>query len=63
MQEYNSGSKADRLCLGTVKLNLAEYVDASFESEEGVARRYLMQDSRINSTLKVSCSAAQKRRH
>ena len=42
-----------------LKINLAEYVDASEaigeDDEEGVCRRYLMQDSKINSTLKVSC--------
>lgn len=42
--------------LGEVNLNLAEYVDASDgegETGEGVCRRYLMQESKINSTLKV----------
>jgi hypothetical protein len=35
---------------------LAEYVDESEmgpDGEEGVTRRYLMQDSKINSTLKI----------
>ncbi|KAL1302049.1 hypothetical protein AAFC00_002494 [Neodothiora populina] len=57
LQEYSSGGKGERLNLGNIKLNLAEYVDASEQSqgseEEGVTRRYLMQDSKINSTLKV----------
>jgi hypothetical protein len=53
--EVSSGGKGERLTLGTVRLNLAEYVEASEqEGEDGVCRRYLMQDSKINSTLKVS---------
>jgi hypothetical protein len=39
-----------------VTLNLAEYVDESEmgpDGEEGVTRRYLMQESKINSTLKI----------
>lgn len=48
------GGKGERIRMGTVRLNLAEYVEASEqEGEEGVCRRYLMQDSKINSTLKV----------
>lgn len=55
VQEYSSGSRAERITLGHVKLNLAEYVEpSSSDSEDGViSRRYLMQDSKINSTLKV----------
>jgi hypothetical protein len=54
MHEVGSGIKGERLVLGMIKLNLAEYVEASEqEGEEGVCRRYLMQDSKINSTLKV----------
>ena len=52
-QEYASGPRAERIALGHVKVNLAEYIDASYDSDEGVVRRYLMQDSKINSTLKV----------
>lgn len=59
LQEYSSGGKGERLALGNIKLNLAEYVDASEHShskeDEGITRRYLMQDSKINSTLKVRC--------
>jgi hypothetical protein len=40
------------MLLGNIKLNLAEYVDRS-DDEEGITRRYLMQDSKINSTLKI----------
>jgi len=59
VQEYSGGGKGERITLGTVKLNLAEYVEQSemnrVEGEEpGVTRRYLMQNSKINSTLKVS---------
>jgi hypothetical protein len=64
-QEYGSGGKNERITLGKLKLNLAEYVEASEQSPgppgspghapevEGVVRRYLMQDSKINSTLKI----------
>lgn len=57
IQEYSSSGKGERITLGNIKLNLAEYVDTNdhgHDSEEGVTRRYLMQDSKINSTLKVS---------
>ena len=36
-----------------MKLNLAEYAGGSDDGEEAVTRRYLMQESKINSTLKV----------
>ncbi|KAI4716030.1 hypothetical protein E4T48_07786 [Aureobasidium sp. EXF-10727] len=57
IQEYSSAGKGERIILGNIKLNLAEYVDTNdqgHDSDEGVTRRYLMQDSKINSTLKVS---------
>lgn len=55
LHEVISGEKDERIALGSIKLNLAEYVWASEqEGEEAVFRRYLMQDSKINSTLKVS---------
>ena len=53
LQEYSSTARGERIVLGNVKLNLAEYVDCAEEGEEGVTRRYLMQESKINSTLKV----------
>jgi hypothetical protein len=54
VQEYSSGSRGDRIQLGNVRLNLAEYVDRTDEEEdEGITRRYLMQESKINSTLKI----------
>ncbi|KAF1971912.1 hypothetical protein BU23DRAFT_508980 [Bimuria novae-zelandiae CBS 107.79] len=60
IQEYMGGGKGERITLGNVKLNLAEYVEQSeltrtADGEEpGVTRRYLMQNSKINSTLKIS---------
>lgn len=58
VQEYASSGRGERITLGHVKLNLAEYVEqselAAAESDEpGVTRRYLMQNSKINSTLKL----------
>ncbi|KLJ10352.1 hypothetical protein EMPG_14261 [Blastomyces silverae] len=52
IQEFSTGSRGDRQLLGNVRLNLAEYVEKN-EDGEGVTRRYLMQDSKINGTLKV----------
>lgn len=56
-QEYHSGaSRGDTVTLGHVRLNLAEFVVEGGGEEgerEGVTRRYLMQASKINSTLKV----------
>ena len=49
-QEY---SGRERIMLGTVTLNLAEYAGVEKET-----RRYLMQDSKINSTLKVALELA-----
>lgn len=55
LQEYSSGARGERIELGNVRLNLAEYVDSSeLDGEDGICRRYLMQDSKINSTLKVT---------
>ncbi|KAF2275452.1 uncharacterized protein EI97DRAFT_379552 [Westerdykella ornata] len=58
LQEYAGGGREERIVLGRVKLNLAEYVEQSEFSgssgeEPGITRRYLMQDSKINSTLKI----------
>jgi hypothetical protein len=59
LQEYSrGGGRSERITLGTVKLNLAEYVEQSEMvvvpgEDPGVTRRYLMQDSKINSTLKL----------
>ncbi|KAF5016677.1 hypothetical protein F66182_11568, partial [Fusarium sp. NRRL 66182] len=38
LQEFSSGSRGDRITLGNIKLNLAEYVDRS-EDENGIVRR------------------------
>ena len=54
LQEYSSGARGERIILGTIKLNLAEFVDTGEEGGESVVRRYLMQESKINSTLKAS---------
>jgi hypothetical protein len=56
VQDYSSGGRGEKITLGHVALNLAEYVDESDmgpDAEEGVTRRYLMQESKINSTLKI----------
>lgn len=53
LQEYSSGARPERIVLGHIKLNLAEYVEGSDNGEDGVTRRYLMQESKINSTMKV----------
>lgn len=52
IQEFTSGHNGEKSLLGRVKLNLAEYVDKS-DDEDGIMRRYLMHDSKINSTLKL----------
>ncbi|KAK3117371.1 hypothetical protein LTR53_001361 [Teratosphaeriaceae sp. CCFEE 6253] len=65
VQEYSAGGRAGRLVLGEVRLNLAEYCQGDdalptspggtggARREEGITRRYLMQESKINSTLKL----------
>jgi hypothetical protein len=58
LQEYSSGGRGERITLGLIKLNLAEYVDVGHQHDQhdadtGITRRYLMQESKINSTLKV----------
>lgn len=53
LQDYSTGGRGDRIHLGNVKLNLAEYVNRNDEDEDGITRRYLMQDSKINSTLRI----------
>lgn len=58
VQEFGSSSHADRNLLGKIKLNLAEYVD-KVEEDEGVVRRYLMFESKVNSTLKIGVAMRQ----
>lgn len=64
LQEYSASGRGERIELGNVRLNLAEYVDAADPGspgprdgesgdDGGIVRRYLMQDSKINSTLKL----------
>ncbi|KAF2758097.1 hypothetical protein EJ05DRAFT_500615 [Pseudovirgaria hyperparasitica] len=56
VQEYGGTGRGERITLGNVRLNLAEYIEPSeqeVDAEEGVVRRYLMQDSKINSTVKI----------
>lgn len=63
VQEYSSGGRGERITLGNVRLNLAEYVEQSEMvkdgEEQGITRRYLMQDSKINSTLKIGINMKQ----
>ena len=56
LQEYSPGTRAERIVLGNVRLNLSEYCenDSGGSADEEITRRYLMQESKINSTLKVS---------
>ncbi|KAL2826863.1 mitochondrial inner-membrane-bound regulator-domain-containing protein [Aspergillus cavernicola] len=58
VQEFSSGGHIEKNLLGRVKLNLCEYVDKS-DDDEGIVRRYLMQDSKINSTLKIGIAVQQ----
>ena len=69
-QEYHQTGRGGRVILGSVKLNLAEYTqlpelsaseqDPQDDNEDGsITRRYLLQDSKINSTLKVGIKMKQ----
>ncbi|OAL30089.1 hypothetical protein AYO20_08892 [Fonsecaea nubica] len=64
LQEFHEGGRGGRVHLGNVKLNLAEYTrlpdlppadrDPQDEADDGsITRRYLLQDSKVNSTLKI----------
>ena len=61
VQDYSAGGRGEKITLGKVQLNLSEYVEESesADGEEGVVRRYLMQDSKINSTLKIGIAMKQ----
>lgn len=61
IHDYPFGASRERIILGIVSLNLSEYVEAQDGSseEEGITRRYLMHESKINSTLKISISMMQ----
>lgn len=56
IQEFHSS--LEKNTLGKIKLNLAEYVD-KVEEDEGVVRRYLMFDSKVNSTVKIGIAMRQ----
>jgi hypothetical protein len=68
VQDFHEGGRGGRVHLGNVKLNLAEYArlpeDAITENEDegdegGITRRYLLQDSKVNSTLKIGIKMKQ----
>lgn len=67
LQEYHDRGRGGRVHLGNVKLNLAEYTNAAelnvhdpMESDDGmITRRYLMQDSKVNATLKIGIAMKQ----
>lgn len=60
VQDYSSGGRGEKITLGNVSLNLSEYVEMQGEDgEDGITRRYLMQESKINSTLKIGISMHQ----
>lgn len=61
VQEYASGGRGEKITLGHLAINLAEYVEGSEGEggEEGITRRYLMQDSKINSTLRITIAMRQ----
>ncbi|KAJ4517873.1 hypothetical protein HRR80_005181 [Exophiala dermatitidis] len=70
IQEFHEGGRGgSRVHLGNVKLNLAEYArppeDAADrnpqdEGDDGaITRRYLLQDSKVNSTLKIGIKMKQ----
>ncbi|KAK4864482.1 hypothetical protein LT330_009745 [Penicillium expansum] len=58
IQEYTSSPMSEKGVLGKIKLNLAEYVDKSDE-DEGIIRRYLMHESKVNSTVKIGIAMRQ----
>lgn len=57
-QEFHSSPINEKHVLGKIKLNLAEYVD-KVDEDEGVVRRYLMSDCKVNSTLKIGIAMRQ----
>lgn len=67
VQEYHEAGRGGRVHLGNVTLNLAEYTNANElgiedepEAENGmITRRYLMQDSKVNATLRVGIGMRQ----
>ncbi|ELR07975.1 hypothetical protein VC83_00041 [Pseudogymnoascus destructans] len=59
MQDYNGGARGEKITIGRVRLNLAEYADIHYEVGQVMVRRYLMQDSKINSTVKIGLGMSQ----
>lgn len=57
-QEFHSSPANEKHVLGKIKLNLAEYVD-KVDEDEGVVRRYLMADCKVNSTVKIGIAMRQ----
>ncbi|CAG8888178.1 unnamed protein product [Penicillium egyptiacum] len=58
IQEYTSLPMSEKSVLGKIKLNLAEYVEKT-EEDDGVIRRYLMHESKVNSTVKIGIAMRQ----
>ncbi|KAF3394288.1 hypothetical protein F1880_005181 [Penicillium rolfsii] len=58
IQEFHSSPANEKNLLGKIKLNLAEYVD-KVDDDEGVVRRYLMSDCKVNSTVKIGIAMRQ----
>lgn len=70
VQEYHQSARGGRVVLGNVKLNLSEYTqlpelntrerDPQDDGDDGsITRRYLLQESKINSTLKIGIKMKQ----
>lgn len=65
LQEYHDGGRGGRVHLGNVIINLAEYANAAEsnvddEAENGmITRRHLMQDSKVNATLRIGIAMKQ----
>ncbi|OBT68511.1 hypothetical protein VE03_02870 [Pseudogymnoascus sp. 23342-1-I1] len=59
IQDYNGGARGEKITIGRVRLNLAEYADIHDEEGQVMVRRYLMQDSKINSTVKIGLGMSQ----
>lgn len=69
LQEYHDGRRGGRVHLGNVKLNLAEYTNApepavddpdpNGDGTSMITRRYLMQESKVNATLKIGVAMKQ----
>jgi hypothetical protein len=58
IQEFTSSPISEKSVLGKIKLNLAEYVD-KVEDDEGVIRRYLINECKVNSTVKIGIAMRQ----